>query len=79
MWLLNAEHLHNVPGRNTDLADSAWIARMVEHGLVRPSFVPPPPIRELRDLTRHRRTLVEERTPGWCNGWRRSSKMPGSS
>jgi len=62
VWLLNAEHLHNVPGRKTDVADSAWIARMVEHGLVRPSFVPPPPIRELRDLTRHRRTLVEERT-----------------
>jgi transposase len=51
-----------VPGRKTDVADSAWIAQMVEHGLVRPSFVPPPPIRELRDLTRHRRTLVEERT-----------------
>ena len=44
------------------MADSAWIAQMVEHGLVRPSFVPPPPIRQLRDLTRHRRTLVEERT-----------------
>jgi len=62
VWLINAEHLHNVPGRKTDVADSAWIAQMVEHGLVRPSFVPPPPIRELRDLTRHRRTLVEERT-----------------
>jgi len=62
VWLINAEHLHNVPGRKTDVADSAWIAQMIEHGLVRPSFVPPPPIRELRDLTRHRRTLVEERT-----------------
>lgn len=62
VWLLNAEHLHNVPGRKTDVADSAWIAQLVEHGLVRPSFVPPPPIRELRDLTRHRRTLVQERT-----------------
>jgi len=62
VWLINAEHLHNVPGRKTDVADSAWIAQMVEHGLVRPSFVPPPPIRQLRDLTRHRRTLVEERT-----------------
>ncbi len=62
VWLLNAEHLRNVPGRKTDVADSAWIAQLVEHGLVRPSFVPPPPIRELRDLTRHRRTLVEERT-----------------
>jgi transposase len=62
VWLINAEHLHNVPGRKTDVADSAWIAQMIEHGLVRPSFVPPPPIRQLRDLTRHRRTLVEERT-----------------
>src|SRR3954467_6095931 len=62
VWLINAVHLHNVPGRKTDVADSAWIAQMVEYGLVRPSFVPPPPIRELRDLTRHRRTLVEERT-----------------
>jgi transposase len=44
------------------VADSAWIAQLVEHGLVRPSFVPPASIRELRDLTRHRRTLVEERT-----------------
>ncbi len=62
VWLLNAEHLHNVPGRKTDVADSAWIAQLLEHGLVAPSFVPPAPIRELRDLTRHRRTLIEERT-----------------
>jgi len=62
VWLLNAEHLHNVPGRKTDVADSLWIATLIEHGLVRPSFVPPAPIRELRDLSRHRRTLVEERT-----------------
>ncbi len=62
VWLLNAEHLRNVPGRKTDVADSAWIAQLVEHGLVAPSFVPPAPIRELRDLTRHRRTVVEERT-----------------
>src|SRR3954463_5678998 len=62
IWLLNAEHLHNVPGRKTDVADSAWIAQLLEHGLVAPSFVPPAPIRRLRDLTRHRRVLVEERT-----------------
>jgi transposase len=62
VWLLNAEHLRNVPGRKTDVADSAWIAQLVEHGLVRPSFVPPSAIRELRDWTRHRRVLVEERT-----------------
>jgi len=60
-WLLNAQHLHNVPGRKTDVADAAWICQLVEHGLVRPSFVPPPPIRELRDLTRYRKALIEER------------------
>jgi transposase len=61
-WLLNARHLRNVPGRKTDVADSAWIARLVEQGLVRASFVPPRPIRDLRDLTRYRRALTEERS-----------------
>jgi transposase len=60
--LLNAAHMHNVPGRKTDVSDSAWIARLVEHGLVRASFVPPPPIRRLRDLTRYRAALIGERT-----------------
>jgi transposase len=48
-WLLNAAHLRNVPGRKTDVADSVWICQLVEHGLVRPWFVPPRPIRELRE------------------------------
>jgi transposase len=61
-WLLNAQHLRNVPGRKTDVADSAWICQLVEHGLVRASFVPPKPIRELRDLTRYRKTQIEERS-----------------
>jgi len=61
-WLLNARHLHNVPGRKTDVADAAWICQLVEHGLVRPSFVPPKPIRELRNLTRYRKAQIEERT-----------------
>jgi transposase len=61
-WLLNAKHLKNVPGRKTDVADAAWIAQLVEHGLVRPSFVPPRPIRELRNLTRDRKALIQERT-----------------
>jgi transposase len=78
VWLINAEYLHTVPGRKTDVADSAWIARMVEYGLVRPSFVPPPPIRERRDLTRHRRTLVEERTRV-VQRLERCSRTPGSS
>src|SRR3989442_9658894 len=61
-WLLNAQHLRNVPGRKTDVADSAWICQLVEHGLVRASFVPPKPIRELRDLTRYRKAQIEERS-----------------
>src|SRR6266545_4345752 len=61
-WLLNAQHLRNVPGRKTDVADAAWICQLVEHGLVRPSFVPPKPIRELRELTRYRKALIHERT-----------------
>jgi transposase len=61
-WLLNAAHLHNVPGRKTDVADAAWIAQLVEHGLVRPSFVPPRPVRELRELTRYRKTQIQERS-----------------
>jgi transposase len=59
---LNAAHMRNVPGRKTDVSDAGWIAQLVEHGLVRPSFVPPPPIRRLRDLTRYRSALIGERT-----------------
>lgn len=59
--LLNASHLRNVPGRKTDVADAVWIAELICHGLVRASFVPPPPIRELRDLTRYRRAVTDER------------------
>jgi transposase len=60
--LLNARHLKNVPGRKTDVKDAEWIAQLVEHGLVRSSFVPPKPIRELRNLTRYRKAQIEERT-----------------
>src|SRR3954463_1364351 len=60
--LLNARHIRNVPGRKTDVTDAVWIAQLVEHGLIRPSFVPPPPIRRLRDLTRYRASLVGERS-----------------
>jgi len=61
LLLVNAGHMKNVPGRKTDVKDCAWIAQLLEHGLLRPSFVPPPPIRELRDLTRYRKTLIQER------------------
>ncbi len=60
-WLLNAHHLRNVPGRKTDVKDSEWICQLVQHGLVRPSFVPPPEIRRLRDLTRLRTAQSNER------------------
>src|SRR5436305_14787018 len=59
--LLNAHHMHNVPGRKTDVKHSEWICQLVQHGLVRPSFVPPPEIRRLRDLTRLRRAQTNER------------------
>jgi transposase len=57
----NATRIKNVPGRKTDVKDSEWIADLVRHGLIAKSFVPPPPIRELRDLVRYRRKLVESR------------------
>ncbi len=60
--LVNAAHMKNVPGRKTDVSDCAWIAQLLEHGLLRASFVPPPPIRELRDLTRYRKSQIQERT-----------------
>ncbi|WP_229879967.1 IS110 family transposase, partial [Streptomyces spectabilis] len=61
-WLLNARHMKAVPGGKTDVKDSEWIAKLVEHGLVRASFVPPEPIRQLRDLTRYRTEVIRERT-----------------
>jgi transposase len=77
-WLLNAQHLRNVPGRKTDVADAAWIAQLVAHGLVRPSFVPPKEIRELREVTRYRRRSFKS-ARGRLNGYTRSSKAPVSS
>lgn len=56
----NAAHIRNVPGRKTDVSDAAWIASLQAHGLIQPSFVPPTPIQELRDLTRTRKQLVRE-------------------
>src|SRR6201982_2161690 len=58
----NAQHVKKVPGRKTDVKDAEWIADLLCHGLLRSSFVPPKPIRELRDLTRYLRKLVESRT-----------------
>jgi transposase len=61
VWLCNAQHVQNVPGRKTDLSDAEWLADVVAHGMVRPSFVPPPAIRELRELTRYRKSQVDTR------------------
>ena len=58
--LVNARHLKQVPGRKSDLRDSEWIAQLLQHGLLKGSFIPPRWQRELRDLTRHRIELVEE-------------------
>jgi transposase len=60
--LVNAQHMKAVPGRKTDVKDSEWLADLLRHGLLRASFIPPKPIRELRDLTRYRKTLVQERS-----------------
>jgi transposase len=61
LLLVNAQHVKNVPGRKTDVADAQWLCQLLEHGLLRPSYVPPKPIRELRDLTRYRKSLIWER------------------
>jgi transposase len=62
-WLLNALHVKNVPGRpKTDRLDAVWLAKVVERGMCRPSLVHPKPIRQLRDITRYRRSLVRDQT-----------------
>ena len=59
LLLVNARHVKILPGRKTDVGDAAWLAELLEHGLLRGSFVPPAPIRELRDLTRYRKRLIQ--------------------
>ena len=61
VWLCNAHHVKNVPGRKTDMSDAEWLADVAAHGMVRASFVPPPAIRELRELTRYRKTQSDAR------------------
>jgi len=60
--LVNPHHVKQVPGRKRDVSDAEWLAQLLQHGLLQASFIPPRPIRELRDLTRHRTTLLQERT-----------------
>jgi transposase len=61
LLLVNAYHVKAVPGRKTEVRDCDWIAQLLEHGLLKSSFVPPAHIRELRDLTRYRKTLIQTR------------------
>ena len=62
VMLVNARHVKNLPGRKADVADATWLARLGAHGLVRASFVPPGPVRQLRDLTRARTAITRERS-----------------
>ncbi len=62
LLVVNAKHVKHVPGRKTDVKDSEWLAELMMHGLLKASFIPPKPQRVLRDMTRYRTTLVQERT-----------------
>lgn len=62
VWVVNAQHIKRVPGRKTDVMDAEWLAQVLQRGLVNPSFVPPREQRALRDLVRHRQSLVAEQT-----------------
>ena len=61
VWVVNAAHMKAVPGRKTDVKDSEWLAELLQHGLLKASFIPPTPQRELRELTRYRSSLVADR------------------
>jgi transposase len=61
VWVVNAQHVSRVPGRKTDQADAEWLAELMQHGLLKPSFIPPVGQRELRELTRERSNFVRER------------------
>src|SRR5262252_8267249 len=62
LLVVNATHIKRMPGRKTDMTDAEWLAELLRHGLLAPSFVPPRPQRELRELTRHRTSLMEKRS-----------------
>jgi len=79
LMLVNARHVKHVPGRETDTIDACWIAQLLAHGLLRRSFVPPKPIRRLRDLTRYRKALIEERSRAVTLACTRCSRTRASS
>jgi transposase len=76
VMLVNAAHATGLPGRKTDVADAAWLCQLGECGLLKASFVPPEPIRHLRDLTRYRSTLAVERTRQ-ANRWEKELEDAG--
>ena len=78
IMLVNARHVKNLPGRKSDVSDAAWLAQLGAHGLVRGSFVPPEPIRQLRDLTRARTTITRQRARE-IQRLENSSRTPASS
>ncbi|WP_232318330.1 IS110 family RNA-guided transposase [Salisediminibacterium beveridgei] len=61
VFVVNAQHIKQVPGRKTDVKDAEWIAELLKHGLLKPSYIPDRPQRELRELVRYRRSLIDER------------------
>jgi transposase len=75
LTLANAGHVKAIPGRKTDVKDAEWLADLMAHGLVRGSFIAEAPIQEVRDLTRTRKVLVQERSRHSQRS-RRSSRMP---
>ena len=79
VWLVNAKDVKHLPGRpKTDVLDAVWLCKIAERQMIRPSFVPPLPIRRLRDLTRYRAALVSDRTEE-KNASRSCSRTPRSS
>ncbi len=76
--LVNAHRLKQVPGRKTDVKDAEWIAQLLQYGLRAPSFIPPPPIRALRELTRQRASWSAT-APRWSTASRRCWRRPTSS
>ena len=77
VWLCNARNVKKVPGRKTDMSDAEWLTDVAAHGMIRPSFVPPPPIRELRELTKSRTDCVSRADLGPLR--RSSSSKPRRS
>ena len=76
--LVNPQHMRAVPGKKTDVKDAEWIADLLRHGLLRASFMPPAAVRALRELTRYRKTLVQERADG-VNRLHKTLEVPTSS